>query len=225
MSSIKLPITLIIPAFNEAEHIRSVLDEVVPLVESVIVVDDGSRDGTADISNRTEAVVLRHLVNRGQGAALRTGTDYAVMNDSRIIVHYDADGQFRSADLSRMIEPILKDEADMVFGSRFLDNSTKMPFTKKHFIMPLARFINRIFFGLDMTDPQSGFRAFSYKAVKEINWQQDGMAHCSEILYLAHKNSLRIKEVPITIIYNEYGQRLSGGFKIIKDLFIARLLN
>ena len=221
----KLPIAIVIPAYNEELNIQAVVAGVLPVCTEVIVVDDCSRDQTYQFAVKAGATVLRGLVNRGQGAALRIGTAKAIANGDKVIVHFDADGQFLVKDIEKIVEPILAGEAEIVFGSRFLDDTTKMPYFKKAVIMPLARFINYLFFGIRLTDPQSGFRAFSASAYPQIFWQQDGMAHCSEILYLAHKHNLKIKEVPITVIYTEFGQRLSGGFKIIKELIISRLLS
>jgi glycosyltransferase involved in cell wall biosynthesis len=224
MSLNKLPAALVIPAYNEADKIVSVLKSVIPLVNAVIVVDDGSRDQTAELAEQAGAIVLRHLINRGQGAALRTGTKSAISSGHFIIVHYDADGQFKPEDIAIVVQPLLAGEADIVFGSRFIDSQTKMPALKKIIIMPLARLTNRLLFGIKTSDPQSGFRAFTAEAAKLIDWQQDGMAHCSEILSLAHQQKLKIKEVPITVIYHEYGQRFSGGLKILKDLLLGRLI-
>jgi hypothetical protein len=99
-----------------------------------------------------------------------------------------------------------------------------MPFFKKKIIMPLARLVNKIFFNLNLSDPQSGFRVMTISAAKELDWQQDRMAHCSEILFLAHKRGLNIAEIPITVIYNDFGQRLGGGFKILKELLLGKLI-
>ncbi|MFH1413014.1 MAG: glycosyltransferase family 2 protein [bacterium] len=214
----------VIPAFNEAKHISNIA-KVKEKVNEVILVDDCSDDNTLELAKQRNVTVLHHIVNRGQGAALRTGTNYAINHgsDQDIIVHFDADGQMRAEDIHKVIEP-LKHRADIVFGSRFLDNSTKMPRFKKHVIMPLAKLVNKIFLNVNLTDPQSGFRAMTIEAAKKLNWQQDGMAHCSEILLLAHKRKLKITEVPITIIYKNFGQKLSGGVRIIKDLIIAKLI-
>jgi hypothetical protein len=89
--------------------------------------------------------------------------------------------------------------------------------------MPIARGINHIFFNIHLTDPQSGFRAMTRKAAENINWQQDRMAHCNEILIEVHRRPLRIQEVPITVIYYEFGQKFLGGIRILRDLFLARL--
>jgi glycosyltransferase involved in cell wall biosynthesis len=218
-------VAIVIPAWNEAERLPAVLSDLKTGNFAVIVVDDGSSDSTSQIAADYGAIVLRHIINRYQGAALRTGTRFAVDQGFDIIVHFDADGQFRAQDIPAVVEPLLENSADIVFGSRFLDSTTSMPAFKRSVIMPIARAVNYFFYGIRMTDPQSGFRAFDAATFGKIEWRQDGMAHCSEILHLAHKKKLRIVEVPITVIYHEFGQKFSAGFNILKDLFLGRFIN
>jgi len=231
-----MKIYCIIPAYNEANNIGRVIAEVLPLVDKVVVVDDASTDNTVEVAKQAGAQVLKHFINRGQGASLRTGTHYALSVGADIIIHFDADGQFLSSDLPTLLKPLKNNEADIVFGSRFLQTSPKplgegglsinnIPKTKRYLIMPLAHLVNRVFFGIKLTDPQSGLRAFTAVAGTKLNWREDRMAHCSEILALAHQNHLRIKEVPMTVIYHHFGQRFSGGFKILKDLFLNKLIH
>lgn len=223
-----MKIICVIPAYNEEKTIVKVINEVKRYVDETVVVDDGSLDQTYNLAKMQGAAVLRHIINRGQGAALKTGTEYALNNGADIIVHFDADGQFLADDISNVVKPLKTGDAEVVFGSRFLKGggvNSQMPFFKKNIIMPLAKLANKIFLGIEMTDPQSGFRAMSACAAGKISWRQDRMAHCSEILFEATRAGLKIKEVPITIIYNHFGQRFSGGLKILKDLFLARLIN
>jgi glycosyltransferase involved in cell wall biosynthesis len=220
-----MKIFCIIPAYNEEKTIREVIKQVKPLVDEVVVVDDGSTDKTYDLAKKQGATVLHHLINRGQGAALQTGTDYALGHEAEIILHFDADGQFLADDINSVIKPIKDGECDVVFGSRFLDKKSQIPWFKKKIILPLARIINRLFWGVTITDPQSGFRALDREAAKVIKIEQDRMAHCSEILAKVFINNLKIKEVPITVIYHNFGQRFSDGIKILKDLFLFRLIN
>jgi polyprenyl-phospho-N-acetylgalactosaminyl synthase len=222
-----MKIFCVIPAFNEEKNIATVIDQVKPLVDTVVVVDDSSSDQTASSSAKTGVVLLKHIINRGQGAALRTGTEYCLKNDADIVVHFDADGQFLSKDIEKVVAPIKNGEAQVVFGSRFLDSahSSEMPIFKKYFIMPLAKAVNKIFFNINLTDPQSGFRAMSSEAARKINWRQDRMAHCSEIMFEVKKNNFKVKEIPIRVIYHSFGQSFSGGLKILKELFIAMLVN
>jgi glycosyltransferase involved in cell wall biosynthesis len=217
-----MKISCVIPAYNEANNIKKVLDKVIPLVDEVIVIDDCSQDNTSEIVKTTKAISLRHPINRGQGAALQTGDEYALNNGADIIVHFDADDQFKAEEIKNIIEPIINNQADAVFGSRFL-GSANFPFTKKFIIMPLARFINRLF-GIKMTDPQSGFRALNKETLAQIKIENRGMAHCSEILYKTFQTKARIIEVPITVTYHEFGQSFGGGFKIIKDMLIHNFI-
>ncbi len=220
----KPKIFCIIPAFNEQKNIAKVLAQVKPIVDEVVVVDDGSTDKTAQIANQAGVVVLRHLFNRGQGAALQTGNQYALSKGADIIVHFDADGQFLAQEIKDVVRPIKAGEAQIVFGSRFLEKKSDIPKFKKYILLPIARLVNYLLLGVRFSDPQSGFRAFSRQAAQKIKIENDGMAHCSEILAQALKSGYKIKEVPITVIYHHFGQRLGGGVRIVKDLILARLL-
>ena len=217
-----MKISCVIPAYNEAANINKVIEKVIPLVDEVIVVDDCSSDNTYELVNLTTAIALRHPINRGQGAALQTGDEYALLHGADIIVHFDADDQFKAEEIKLLVVPIVNKQADAVFGSRFL-GSANFPYTKRVIIMPLARFINRLF-GIKMSDPQSGFRALNKETLSQIKIENRGMAHCSEILYKTFKTKARIVEVPITVTYHEFGQSFGGGFKIIKDLLIHNFI-
>ena len=216
-------IFIIIPAYNESATIARVVKDIIAADNNwqIVVIDDCSTDNTAELAREAGAVILSHLINRGQGAALKTGTEYAIMNEADIIVHFDADGQFVAPEIKNVIEPIIAGRADIVFGSRFLEKRSAVPWFKKYIILNLAKFINKIFLGINLSDPQAGFRAFSYEAARKLNWQQDRMAHCSEIMHLAFKNKLRVQEIPITIIYRDFGQRFSGGLMILKEFFLG----
>jgi glycosyltransferase involved in cell wall biosynthesis len=217
-----MKISCVIPAYNEAKNIELVISKVKPLVDELIVVDDCSTDETFQLASQTGITVLKHVINRGQGAALQTGNDYALAHGADIIVHFDADDQFSASEIKDVIAPILENKADAVFGSRFL-GSANFPFTKKYLIMPLARLINS-FFGIKLSDPQSGFRALNRQTALNLKIDSRGMAHCSEILYKVNKSGAKIVEVPIHVTYHEFGQKLSGGFRIIKDLLINNFI-
>lgn len=214
----------VIPAFNEEKNIVKVIEELKKYINNIIVIDDGSSDNTYQLAKNQNIIALKHLSNRGQGAALQTGNEYALKKGADIIIHFDADGQFLASEINNLINPILYDNFDIIFGSRFLEKENEMPALKKKFIMPLARLMNFIFFNIKFSDPQCGFRAMTAGAAQKIIIEQDGMAHCTEILAKAHINNFRAKEVPITVIYFNFGQKFSGGLKIIKDLFLAKIL-
>lgn len=217
-----MTVACVIPAWNEEKHIASVIAKVQPLVDMVIVVDDCSRDRTSALAKAAGAFVLRHPINRGQGAALQTGSDYALKLGADIIVHFDADDQFAAAEIPEVITPIQQGRADVVFGSRFLGKKAQLPWSKKHIIWPLGRLVNRLF-GVRTSDPQSGFRAYTKAVAQSFRIENNGMAHCSEILIKLSRGQWRIAEVPITVTYHEYGQKFSGGIRILKDLFIQKI--
>ena len=219
-----MKIACVIPAFNEAKNIESVITSVRPFVDEIIVIDDRSLDNTADLAQANGVTVLRHPINRGQGAALQTGNAYALSVGADIIVHFDGDGQFLAEEINDMVAPLLSGQADIVFGSRFLGKKANFPPLKKYLIYPLAKVFTRCLLGIKLSDPQNGFRAFNRIAAGAIKIENRGMAHASEIQAKAFKNKLRVAEVPITVIYRHFGQKLSGGFKIISDLLINKLI-
>ena len=215
----------LIPAYNEEKTIAAVINQVKPLVAQVVVIDDGSTDNTFQLAKAQDITVLHHIINRGQGAALQTGAEYALNQGAQIIVHFDADGQFLASEIKEIVSPIAGGNFDVVFGSRFLEKKSHIPWFKKNVILPLARIINKLFLGVILTDPQSGFRALSRKVAEEIKIEQSRMAHCSEISAKVLASNFKVKEVPITVIYHGFGQRFSEGIKILKELIIARLIN
>lgn len=219
-----MQIFCVIPAWNEEANIAQVLKNLSRFVDKIIVVDDCSRDQTNKIAEASGAIVLRHPVNRGQGAALQTGNDFALKNGADIIVHFDADNQFSAEEIPSVVNPLINKEADIVFGSRFLGKTANLPFFKKNIIMPLARVINHYIFKITLSDPQNGFRAFTKESAAKIKIENRGFAHNNEIQIKAFATQLRIKEVPITVTYHRFGQKFSSGVRILKDLLIAKII-
>lgn len=219
-----MKIICVVPAWNEEQNIATVVRKTRPFVNEVVVVDDCSSDQTADLARSAGATVLRHPINRGQGAALQTGDEYALSQGADLIVHFDGDDQFLAEEIKDMTAPISRGEADIVFGSRFLGKPANLPVLKKHLIMPAARLFNRLFLGIRLSDPQNGFRALNRRAAELITIENRAMAHNSEIQAKAFKNKLRVAEVPVTVIYHHFGQKLSGGLNIAGDLLINKLL-
>lgn len=217
-----MKIVCVIPAYNEEVRLKTVISKVKPLVDVIIIVDDGSRSKITELADQAGVFVLRHLINRGQGAALQTGSDYALKLGADIIIHFDADDQFSATEIPDVLAPLLQNKTDIVFGSRFLSKKSDLPFTKKYLIMPLGRLINS-FFGVHTSDPQSGFRAYTKEVAKSFRIDNDRMAHCSEILIKLSQAKWRIQEIPITVTYHEYGQKFSGGLRILKDLFLQKI--
>ncbi len=219
-----MKVICVIPAWNESKNISKVISQVRPFVAEVVVIDDASRDDTASLATAAGATVLSHPINRGQGAALQTGNDYALGHGADIIVHFDADDQFQASEIKDVIAPLLAGQADIVFGSRFLGKKSQLPRAKRYLIMPLAKLFNRLFFGIKLSDPQNGFRAMTKETAQKIRISNREMAHNSEIQAKAFRARLRITEVPITVTYHDFGQRFSGGLKIIRDLVINKII-
>lgn len=219
-----LTVYCVIPAFNEANNIICTIAQVKPNVDKVIIIDDGSSDDTYVLAKSQEVVVLRHGINRGQGASLQTGNEYALKNKADIIVHFDADGQFVADEIQDLILPIKKNEAEIAFGSRFLGKKSNLPIFKKFFIFPIARLVNRVLFNVNLSDPQCGFRALSRQAAENIKIEQAGAGHCSEILAKTVRYNIKYKEVPVTVIYKKFGQNFNGGIRVIKDYFYSKIL-
>ena len=219
-------VCVVIPAYNEAAVIGQVISQVKTKATKVIVVDDGSVDRTSTAAQEAGATVLRHFINRGQGAALQTGINFALKSGADIIVTFDADGQHQAAEIDKIIEPLLLGKAEAALGSRFLDRSNKIPALRR-VVLKLATIFTKLYTGLSISDTHNGFRAFSRRAAELIEIRQDGMAHASEIIEQIRKYHLRFVEVPVEIIYSEYslqkGQKLSNSFRIIWDLIIGRL--
>lgn len=217
-------IIAIVPAYNEKETIGSVVRNLFQHVDSVVVVDDGSNDGTFDEASRAGAVVISHEINRGQGAALETGHSYARELMPDYIIHFDADAQFDAEDIPGAIRRIKESGADILFGSRFLGGQSAVPWMKRKIILPFARFFQKLFFGIRLTDAHNGFRVLGPKAFRAVRITQDRMAHATEILAQAKRLGLKIAEYPVNVSYREYGQGIAGGARIFQDLFFGKFI-
>lgn len=216
-------IFVVLPAFNEEKKIGRVIRGLFEHgFENIIVVDDGSTDRTSIIAKQAGATVLQHAINRGQGAALQTGNEFALARGAHFIVHFDADGQFNPADIYTGLSRLKNEKVDIVFGSRFLDKRSKIPFFKKYFILPVSRLINNFFTGLKLTDVHNGFRIMRSTVAENLIITQDGMAHNSEIPRLIKDNHFSYAEHPVEVVYFEAGQGIGGGIKILWDLMMSK---
>ena len=214
----------LVPAYNEEKRIAEVLQGLLSQVDSVVVIDDASSDTTAEVAEQCGAVVLRHEINRGQGAALETGHEYARLVGAEYVIHFDADGQFNPNDIAPALEVLKKENADILFGSRFLEKKSDIPWSKKYILFPIGKLLNTLFGSVALSDVHNGFRILTKNALHKIFITQDRMAHATEIPVLVKKQKLRFVEFPVEVTYHEYGQGGLGGLKIVKDLFTGKFI-
>lgn len=217
---------VIVPAYREAEVIAQTVSGLIAEVECVVVVDDCSPDDTCARASAAGAVVLRHPINLGQGAALQTGIRYALLNGARHVATFDADGQHAVSDLKKMLAVLTERRLDIVLGSRFLGGTQNMP-RSRAWLLKAALLFTRLTSGLRLTDTHNGLRVMTAEAAGRLDITQNRMAHASEIIDAIAGLKLKYEEVPVTIHYSAYslnkGQKLSGSFDILKDLLIGRL--
>ncbi len=215
----------IVPAYNEEERIGAVVTDLRQVVDGVIVVDDGSEDGTAHAAKNAGATVISHALNRGQGASLATGQAYARDLGPDFVLHFDGDGQFDIRDIGPAHQALLNAKADILFGSRFLDDRSRVPFLKRHILLPIARFIGKWYSGLPLRDAHNGFRLLNRRALESVSLTHDRMAHASEIPALVRRHKLHYIEFPVRVVYREYGQNFRGGLSILRDLFLGKFVS
>ena len=214
----------IVPAYNEQSTIASVVRSLLPNVDEVVVIDDGSSDATAELARQAGATVLSHELNRGQGAALETGHEYARQKGAQYVLHFDADNQFDVADIAPALERLRTSGYDILFGSRFLGNGSHIPWLKKHILFPIGRLVNRLFARTSLTDAHNGFRILGPKALEKIRLTHDRMAHATELLACVRSTGLSYVEYPVKVSYHEFGQGIEGGMKIVRDLVVGKFI-
>lgn len=206
---------VIIPAHNEQKHIAKVLKKTKKYADNIIVVDDGSSDSTSEIAREEGVVVLKHVVNLGKGAALKTGSEYAIKKGARRIIFMDADGQHKPEDIPRFLASLKG--VDIVFGSRRLNKH--MPFVLKFGNWFIKR-LNDLLFGIKLSDTQSGYRAMTINTYEKIKWKSTSYGVESEMIALVGKKRLKYREITIETIYaDKYkGTTVIDGIKIVLNM-------
>lgn len=213
---------VVIPVFNEATVVAAVVSEVLAGFPNVVCVDDGSTDGSAAQVASTRAHLVRHPINLGQGAALQTGLTYAKARPGgQYFVTFDADGQHRVDDAQRMVTVARSGQADVVLGSRFLDQATDVPRLKR-LVLRTAVALSPTARRLQLSDAHNGLRVFTRPVAEQLRITMSDMAHASEIVTVLARSAWRVEEVPVTINYTDYsrakGQSLVNGVNILFDL-------
>lgn len=221
-----ISILVIIPIHNEINHIRSVIQDTKRAgFDNILVIDDGSSDGGGKIAQLAGAKVVKHCINRGQGAAIQTGLEIASLEQADIVVTIDGDGQFAPDDIMKLIHPVLHEGKDLVIGSRF-SKKNKIPAIRKLYNF-LASLLTWLLSGTYVRDSQSGFKALGRRALEEISLHTSGYEFCSEMIREAAHAHLAISEVDVRVFYTKEsmskGQSFAVGLKTAAKLLIRSL--
>jgi polyprenyl-phospho-N-acetylgalactosaminyl synthase len=220
-------IFVIIPCYNEARVVRQTVTQVLDKGYSVVVVDDCSGDGSKEQLTGLAIYYLRHRVNMGQGAALQTGIDFAKRKGARYFVTFDADGQHDSNDIPGMVEFLEKENADIVFGSRFLPGAQTNISRSRSYALNLGRYINFFVSGIMLSDSFNGLRLLSATAAEKIRVTENRMIHPVEILTLTASKKLRYAEYPVNIHYSDYskakGLKNKDGIRILFEIILYKI--
>jgi glycosyltransferase involved in cell wall biosynthesis len=213
---------LVVPLYNEEQVIGDVVTGARERFSKIVCVDDGSRDHSAVRAREAGAVVVRHPINLGQGAALQTGLSYALTDPTmQYVVTFDADGQHQVSDAEAMVERLRTEPLDVVFGSRFLEQKTRPPLLKRALLRAAIAYSNAST-SVRLTDTHNGLRALNRTAVATLDIKQNRMAHASEIIDQIGKAKLRYAEHPVHILYTDYsrakGQSLLNSVNILAEL-------
>lgn len=219
-------IVAVIPAFNEEDRVADVVRRCLSRVDAVVVVDDGSRDATGVRARAAGARVVRHVMNRGLGAALTTGLYAALSMGASVVVTLDADGQHRPEEMGRLVEALARDGNEAALGSRMLTREGNMPLLRRVY-QRVGNALTFVLFGASVTDSQCGFRAFSRSALERMHLQTDRMEVSSEIVSELHRRGIRFVEVPVTAVYTPYslskGQSFRTGVRTAFKMVLHRL--
>ncbi len=213
-------------ALNESKVIGKVIEGIKKEgYDEVLVVDDGSEDDTGKVAKDAGAIVIKHVINRGQGVAASTALEYAKEHDYEYIVFMDSDGQHDPKDITKLLKEA--EEYDIVIGSRMIYNKG-MPFYKK-ILNLIGSFITWIFFHVYVKDSQTGFKIFNRKVIEKISFSYDRYEWCSEVMGEIHKHNFSFIEIPIKVIYTDYSrskevkQGLINGIKMVLKFFYRKI--
>ena len=214
----------VIPLFNEGQVIADVVKDVLTTFPNVVCIDDGSSDDSAAAAQAAGAVVVRHPVNLGQGAALQTGFEYALAQPGmRWVVTFDADGQHQVSDVQAMLAKAEAEDLQVVFGSRFLDDRTEAGALKR-IVLQLAVAYTNLTTRTKLTDAHNGLRVISRDVVSRLSITQNRMAHASELVAQIGALDVRYGESPVHVLYTDYsrskGQSLWNAVNILAELIL-----
>lgn len=214
---------IIIPAYNEETRVRPVIEQIAELGYNMIIVNDGSSDNTLNVLKSVQKKypsqihIYSHVYNRGVGLAMQTGFEAVLKFKPKYIVNIDADGQHDVNDISKVLEPLISGRAEAVIGARPLKD---MPLTK-NFANSVMNILTRLFYNVNVSDSQTGFRALTINALNKISINAQGYLISSEFIREINDNNIPFEEVVIRTIYNEETQHKGTNFKVgIKIMLI-----
>jgi len=221
---------VVIAAYNEEKSIAKVVESLFDKgYKNIVVVNDGSKDKTYSIINKLNVYALHHPINRGQGAALKTGIDFAHIQGAEYIVTFDADGQHNPDDIDTMLHTISKTKVDICLGSRFLrKNDIKNVPISKRILLKGSALVVFFYSGILLSDAHNGLRLMNRKVAQKIELG-DGFEHASDFITEIRKYKLKYVEVPVTILYTDYsmqkGQSIFNSFKILFRMTVRKILD
>lgn len=218
---------IVIPCYNEEKVIKKVIKDIKnESWKNIIVVDDGSTDNTLQKAKEEKVFALRHVINRGKGAAVKTGLEFAKTKDADIVVTIDGDGQNNPKEIKKMVKKI-EEGFDVVMGTRFKNKKNKIP-TFNKFANKFANFFIFFVYGIMVSDSQSGFRAYSKKALELLDLKMDRYEFDSEVIREIARNKLKYTEIPIDVFYTNYSkskkqkQNLVNGIKTMIRIILSQ---
>lgn len=221
-----MKLVVVIPAFNEEQRIAKTVQAVKSYADTVVVVDDGSIDLTCPKAKEAGAIVIRHMINCGPGAATQTGLVFAKSLRPEYVATFDADGQHEASDLPAMLEFLISQNKEVVFGSRFLQ-SNRVPLMRR-LANTAGNLLTFFLSGIYLSDSQSGFKIFSAKALDHITITANGFEFCSEIVREVAAENINFCEFPIKVYYSQEtlakGQNLSTGITTMFKLIVRSLM-
>ncbi len=215
---------IVIPAYNEEERVQPVINNLAERGFKMVIVNDGSTDNTLEKLKESQRkypnniFILNHIINQGMGAAISTGLDAVLKHNPKYIVNLDADGQHDINDIDKVCEPLIKGRAEAVIGVRPFED---MP-TSKNFANTVMNILTKVFYQVDVSDSQTGFRALTFDALKKIEMNVQGYIVASEFLRQFKENGIKFEEVTITTIYTPEtqakGTNAMVGIKIMFNM-------
>lgn len=217
---------ILIPVFNEEDKIKDVVENLKTFFKKIVVVNDGSTDLTGKILDSLNVIHIKHILNLGQGAAISTGLEWIKqIDDAEAVITFDADGQHLVSDAKAFANEILRCDEEIIFGSRFLEDKSNLPFIKR-LVLKVVVFFTRWLSNINLTDAHNGLKAYKKSCLENIKITIDGFGFESQIINQVSKKNIKYKEMPTTIVYSDYskakGQKLSNGLIILEELFKSK---